>query len=281
MPVPKPVQIEEQDPKFFVFRRDTYVKWVLWAVFALAAGLMLGSFGVALALIPLAYLLLSTMLRIYHKLQIEQVRHYWQTEALFSLYSTLKIAHPMPPMRLWAASPDFVIIGVSLIQEHSPHLVLEIGSGVSTVVSAYALREQGSGQVISLEHDATFAAVTAANLRSHQLESTAQVRYAPLKPVTLGDTTYAWYDTNALNALPGTIDLLVVDGPPSGTGSMARYPALPVLYEYLSPGALILVDDFLRDDEYAMVNRWIDDYKLSMIRTYANEKGAVVLQKPR
>lgn len=280
MPIPKPVQIEESDPRFFAFRLDTYVKWALWVIFTVVAGFLLGGFGAALSLIPLAYLLLSTLLRIYHKLQIEQVRHYWQIEALFSLYSTLKIAHPLPSMRLWAASPDFVIIGVSLIREHAPRLVLEVGSGVSTVVSAYALQEQGSGQLISLEHDASFAGVSSANVTSHRLEHIAQVRYAPLKPVLLGDTTYPWYDTAALDNLPGTIDLLVVDGPPSGTGPMARYPALPLLYERLSPGAFILVDDFLRDDEYAMVNRWVEDYKLIVVQTYANEKGAAVLQKP-
>jgi predicted O-methyltransferase YrrM len=182
-------------------------------------------------------------------------------------------------MRLWAASPDFVNIAVALIREHRPQLVVEIGSGVSTLVSAYALRANGSGKLISLEHEATFTEVTARNLHSHQLDSIASVRHAPLQNLTIGQVDHPWYTTDALPDLPDQIDLLVVDGPPSGTAAMARYPALPVLYDRLKVGAYVLVDDFMRDDEYAMVNRWLDDYDLTVIRAYANEKGAVILRK--
>lgn len=278
MPVPKPTHIEEHDPKFIAFRRDIYIKWAAWAVFTIIAGLLLQGFGVALSLVILAYLLLSTALRLYHKLQVEQIQHYWQTEALFSLYSTLKIAHPLPPMRLWAASPDFVVLAVSLIREHKPNVVLEVGSGVSTIVSSYALQDVGQGHLISLEHEQQFAEVTAANLVAHRLDHIGSVRYAQLKSITLNGNDQPWYDTAVLADLP-PVDFLVVDGPPSGTADMARYPALPMLFDRLKPGAYILVDDFMRDDEYAMVNRWLDEFKLTVVRTYANEKGAAILQK--
>lgn len=278
MPVPKPAHIEENDPKFFTFRRDIYIKWAAWGVFAIAAALLLDAFGLALALVILAYLLLSTMLRLYHKLQVEQIQHYWQTEALFSLYSTLRISHPLPPMRLWAASPDFVILAVSLIREHRPQVVLEIGSGVSTIVSGYALKELGEGQLISLEHEQQFAEVTAANLTEHQLDHIASVRYAPLAAVPVGGDSRRWYTPNVLENLP-PVDLLVVDGPPSGTAELARYPALPMLFDRLKPGAHILVDDFMRDDEYRMVNLWLDEFNLEVVRTFANEKGAAILRK--
>ncbi len=278
MPVAKPTHIEESDPKFFAFRRDVYIKWAAWGVFTIIAGLLLDGFGVALSLVMLAYLLLSTALRLYHKLQVEQVQHYWQIEALFSLYSTLKIAHPLPPMRLWAASPDFVILAVSLIREHRPQVVLEIGSGVSTIVSSYALQELGEGQLISLEHEQQFADITAANITAHRLDHIASVRYAPLKSVMLNGVSRPWYDTAALENIP-PVDLLVVDGPPSGTFDLARYPALPMVFDLLKPGAYILVDDFMRDDEYAMVNKWLDEFDLKVVRTFANEKGAAILQK--
>jgi predicted O-methyltransferase YrrM len=183
-------------------------------------------------------------------------------------------------MRLWAASPDFVILAVSLIREYKPGLVLEIGSGVSTIISGYALNEIGDGQLISLEHEAHFAEVTAGNVASHNLSHIATVLHAPLKLLNHHANSQLWYDTAALDHLPEPIDLLVVDGPPSGTAPMARYPALPVLYDRLKPGAYILVDDFMRDDEYTMVNRWLDEFDLTIVRTYANEKGAVILRKP-
>ena len=52
--------------------------------------------------------------------------NYRQVEALFSMFSTLKLRHPLPPMRVWPISPDFANIVISLIAEHRPGLVLEI-----------------------------------------------------------------------------------------------------------------------------------------------------------
>ena len=59
--------------------------------------------------------------------------------------------------------------------------------------------------------------------------------------------------------MPGRIDLLVVDGPPGLLRPQARYPALPVLRERLSPGASILLDDTHRADEREIVRRWLDE----------------------
>ena len=280
MSIPRPTHIETQDPKFLLLRRDTQNQFLAWGLLTIIAGLILGTPGLAIALAALGYLLVTLLLKIYHKLQVEQVQHYWQTEALFSLYNTLSITRPLPPMRLWAASPDFVTIAVSLIKEHHPQTVVEIGSGVSTIVSAYALQSNGSGQLISLEHEAEFSKVTAENLHSHQLDAIATVFHTPLQETKVRNTAQPWYTLDLLPSVPDIIDFLVVDGPPSDTAPLARYPALPLLYERLRDGGYILVDDFMRDDEYAMVNCWLDEFDLTVIRTYANEKGAIILQKP-
>lgn len=277
MPVERPQHIETQDPKYFAFGREVYLAWALWAVASFLL-ILAEQIGLILSLVTLGILVLATLLRIYHKLQIEQVRHYWQTEALFSIYSTLRIEHPLPPMRLWAASPDFLVLAISLIRRHKPQVIFEVGSGVSTLLAGYCLRAQGSGQVISLEHEMRFTEVTRDNILAHGLQDYASVRHAPLQAQVIEGETRMWYDTSALADLPG-IDLLVVDGPPEGTQAMARYPALPMLFAKLNEGAYILVDDFMRDDEYAMVNQWLSDYDLTVVQTYANEKGAVILRK--
>jgi len=279
MPVERPQHIETQDPKYFAFQREVYLAWALWAVASFLL-ILAGQIGLILSLVTLGVLILGTALRIYHKLQVEQVRHYWQTEALFSIYSTLRIEHPLPPMRLWAASPDFLVLSLSLIRRHKPQVIFEVGSGVSTVLAAYCLRDQGGGQIISLEHETRFADNTRDNLVAHGLDSYATVYHAPLLAQSIDDDIWLWYDLSRLNDLP-SIDMLVVDGPPEDTQTMARYPALPLLFAKLNPGAYILVDDFIRDDEYAMVNRWLETFDLSVVQTYANEKGAVILQKGR
>jgi predicted O-methyltransferase YrrM len=278
MPIPKPRHIEAQDPKYFAFRRDVLGWWVMWGGLSVATWLIWGDIAVIGSLVAFGGMVLWVMLRLYHKLQIEQFHHYWQTEALFSLYSAVPISKPLPPMRLWAASPDFVTLIVSAIKYNRPQVVFEVGSGISTIVTGYCLRELGSGRVLSLEHDRRFSQVTADNIIGHGLEDVAQVIYAPLKPTTIKTDIYLWYDLSVLENIP-PIDLLVVDGPPEGTQRMARYPALPLLFSKLNDDAIVLVDDFMRDDEHKMVNEWLDEFKLTVIGSFANEKGAVILRK--
>ncbi|HZL04081.1 MAG TPA: hypothetical protein VFE45_01440, partial [Coriobacteriia bacterium] len=74
-------------------------------------------------------------------------RHYQQVEALIGLYETLDIGLPLPPMRGWPASPDFARELACVIAETRPQTIVEIGSGVSTLVAGYALKKNGMGRV--------------------------------------------------------------------------------------------------------------------------------------
>jgi hypothetical protein len=67
-----------------------------------------------------------------------------------------------------------------------------------------------------------------------------------------------WYAQDALDALPGRIDMLVVDGPPSNLPGMdlGRAPALEALAPRLSHGAMVALDDMHRPGEQAVARRW-------------------------
>jgi predicted O-methyltransferase YrrM len=278
MPLQSPTPIQEQDPRYFKRRRQLLTSWFLWAGVSIIVCVLAPEVGLLFPLITLAGLLFDTMLKLYHQIQVDNFQHYRQVEALVSLYAALRIEYPLPPMRLWAASPDFLTRSVALIKRYKPGIILEIGSGVSTIVNAYALREMGTGSLIAVEHEQKFAAVTADNLVAHQLSDFARVIHAPLRPVRVDGREFMWYDTLQLAAI-SSIDLLIVDGPPEKTGKLARYPALPILFDRLNDGAYILVDDFMRTDERAMVNQWLVAYPLEIVLTDANEKGAVILRK--
>jgi predicted O-methyltransferase YrrM len=156
--------------------------------------------------------------------------------------------------------------------------VLELGSGASTVLIAYALEGLGAGRVVSLDHEPAYARRTEALITAHGLEAIASVRTAPLTAITLDGEAFSWYAPDACSGL-GTIDLLMVDGPPGSLGSQARYPALPVLQPFLAPDAVILVDDGGRDDEAAVVKRW-QAIDLRLTAEYVEtEKGAYVLRR--
>ncbi len=185
----------------------------------------------------------------------------FQQQALHAIHSILPIRAPLAPMTSWAATPGFIATVLEHLQRArrkrgSDLTVVECGSGVSTVVTAYALEMMGSGRVISLDHDDAYGKVTSERLLDHGLQAFGQVIHAPLKDVTIQGDGFPWYDLDQLT-LEGTIDLLVVDGPPESTRSWARYPAFPLLVDRLSDEAWILVDDAGRPDERASVESWV------------------------
>jgi hypothetical protein len=81
---------------------------------------------------------------------------------------------------------------------------------------------------------------------------------APLKEVALGEEVFLWYDISDPDSI-GPVDLLVVDGPPSSTGPLARYPAVPFFQSQLGPGAIVVLDDANRKDEKAVMQRWCEE----------------------
>ena len=163
-----------------------------------------------------------------------------QTEAFIQLNSLLKFTAPLPATRGWAASPDLLLTISQLVKENKPKLVVELGSGVSTLVVA----KSGAKNVISFDGDAEYAEQTRTLLKQHGVRG-VEVRYAPLTAYRGGAN---WYDLNKFKDLKN-IDLLIVDGPQGGDNSDARYPALEVLLNKLSSKAIVVLDDVNRTGE--------------------------------
>lgn len=206
----------------------------------------------------------------------ESSRLYGQLEALAAIRDALDGRMSLPSMRGTAASADLLRTLVSVILARRPRVVVEAGSGTSTVIIAACLQRIGSGHVWALEHLPRFAGETRELLAARGLEEWATVVDAPLVDVRLGDTTWSWYDLTGLPA-GEPIEVLFIDGPPGDTGPLARYPALPVLLDRLAPGASVLVDDTARPDEQVMVARWRAETPGLEVRHLTLEKGGSLL----
>lgn len=187
-----------------------------------------------------------------------------QTQAQLQLQSMFAPVAPLPVVAGWAMEPTALIELVDVVRRRRPRLVVECGSGTSTLWLAYALRRNGSGRVIAIEHEAEYAQATRQALADHDLTEWADVLDAPLAPVDTPRGPMSWYGFDARGLRD--IDLLVVDGPPRTTGEMARYPALPVLAAGLAPEARILVDDANRADEQAVLQAWRQTWDLELER---------------
>src|SRR6266545_5516603 len=145
--------------------------------------------------------------------------------------------------------------------------IVELGSGISTVLLARLLCQRwppGGFRIAAVEHDARWAQCVTEQLDREGTGADVVVVHALLAPHPEAEGDLTWYDAAALTAglratLRGDpIDLLLVDGPPAyaaGHG-LARYPALPVLHDWLAPGATVVLDDVERSGEQEVLRRW-------------------------
>jgi predicted O-methyltransferase YrrM len=289
-------------------RPDTVAALVVaWLAGALGLGLATGAGAVpTVGLMALGLLLGGLLLLLRHSLELasrigtlagesqrtfntlRQVRAdtskeikqtFRQLEALQNLNAVLPVSDVLPATRGWAASPDLLMVLVDLVITERPSLVVECGSGASTLWLALAMRRFGiDGRIIALDHDPVFGAKTRDFLARHGVGDLAEVRDAALESFTLDGGTYLWYARRAWEDLAG-IDLLFVDGPPAATGHQARYPALPLLSESLSPGAIAVLDDLVVPDMQNVLQLWLDAYPDFSSEILPLEKQAAVLRR--
>ncbi len=206
-----------------------------------------------------------------------------QFESYIQLQKFLDFSFPLNFTRGWAASPDYLLVVLrellKLIKSKASLTVLEVGSGVSTVVVASALRKfSPSSRLFSLEHDYDYYLRTKEELQLNGLDNVNLI-YAPLVSYQIGGKEWWWYETIELfKKLDDTIDLIVVDGPPEVTQEIARYPVVPVMKDKLSEDFVLILDDFNRQGEKRAAYLWKRELKIFESDEPETEKGTLVLR---
>lgn len=192
----------------------------------------------------------------------------------------------LPALHGWAISADFARQLLELFAAGTYDLVVEFGSGTSTVLLALALqRAMQSGRspvarLLSFEHQDDYHRQTSRQLQAAGVADLCDLVLAPLRPYdSAQDRIFPFYDCRPALSAYGRewADrharlLVVVDGPPAATGPQARYPALPILLEHFpSAGFDVLLDDFKRRDEQQVVKMWLADFAAHGFRAVATE----------
>ncbi|MFC6151187.1 MULTISPECIES: class I SAM-dependent methyltransferase [Mumia] len=179
-----------------------------------------------------------------------------QIQSAIHLFSLLPVEGRVPAMGGWAASPDLVEVVVDELLSRRPSLIVECGSGVSTLWFGLAIRHFGLDcKVVALEHHEGFGEQTRAVLARHGLGDVAEVRDAPLTEVDVAGYRGRWYDPAALETL-SDVGLLLVDGPPAATGVHARFPAVPMMRDRFADRVSVVLDDMIRNDEQEVARMW-------------------------
>lgn len=214
----------------------------------LAGTFVAGLFGVGLGggMAVLVYLALTL-----------QVRMRKSARRLESLVNIRPLTANLPvDLTGWAADPVLADEIVRSVVSKSPRLVLECGSGWSTVLVARCLAGLGEGRVVALEHERLYAQRTRRFLGRYGGAEYAEVVDAPLTERNVEGHPRPWYGPEAEDAVTEPVDLLLVDGPPGALAPESRYPAVPLLKERLAPDAVVLLDDGHRPDEARIAKAW-------------------------
>lgn len=204
-----------------------------------------------------------------------------RNQALLNIHSLIKPNYPLPYLLSWAAFPQLISTILTEVKRIKPENIVEIGSGSSTIITSYLLKEIGKGNIISLDHDTHYGKKTKDELSLHGLKEFAQVLHKPLVEQQIKGNNYTWYDVDSLPIEEKSVQILVVDGPPEQTQSHARYPALPLLNKYLSDDAIVILDDAGRKEESEIVEMWLTEFPEFSHEFIHTEKGISILRKKK
>jgi predicted O-methyltransferase YrrM len=167
-----------------------------------------------------------------------------------ALLDLLELPHDsLPHLGSWKADTGLLTLLTEHILSKRPKLVVEFGTGASTLIIARALERAGGGTLISFEQHADFVAGTRNWLADYGLE--ADLRAVPLCP-SPGGWPGLWYDHGAL---PNDIDLMLIDGPPWTIHPFTRGAAAN-LFSHIAPGGTVMLDDAARPGERVVARRW-------------------------
>lgn len=209
--------------------------------------------------------------------------YFSQQEALIELKRIFPDLAFVPPSRGWCGSPDFLMKLVELVVCESPKYVVELGSGLSSVVLGAAMKKFSNGKVDSFDHDQKFTIKSNRFLEVNELSDIVKAIHSPLMNYNLDGTEWQWYGQTEINNIENNIDLLVVDGPPRFLQEKSRFLALPILFDKLSSISTIVLDDANRNNEKQVVEHWKDflrtrQVKYSITTFEYFEKGLVVIE---
>lgn len=218
----------------------------------------------------------------------------------------------------WPISPDIGLHIAGLIDSNNYDVIIEFGSGTSTVLMAKALISKQRGvqtkaitntsstteistlennfsdlpaRIVSFEHNSLYHGKTAQALQENGVEHLVDLAYTPLVDYQYKDgSQYLYYNCNAkLQELANIFKgrkaniLVLVDGPPGATNKNARFPALPHLLNILPEHSYtVIMDDYARDEEKETFSLWEKIAKERAyeisIETISNEKGLAILK---
>ena len=182
-----------------------------------------------------------------------------------------------------------------IIEQFKPTNILELGSGLSTAILSTHMNtvhasQNGKGKIkplyVSIDQSQEYLDETQEMLEKVGADQYVELVQMDVCPFDVqGKTDYSCYDFDEgklFKAFSGTKpDMVIIDGPVGGGPEgipYARLLTLPLAKLITAPGAIVFLDDSLRDTELEIIAQWskLSDVKIHGIKCVA--KGVMVGQ---
>ncbi len=180
----------------------------------------------------------------------------------FSLQQLQRLSIGYVPWSSSAMSPSSVVSVVNDIILNKRRLVLELGTGISTLFVAKVLEDLGEGCLITIDHDKTWQKMCINLMNTNSIKPpnflpiTAELSY--LYKVDNQEVEY--YSMSEIeDTLNGSqIDMLIIDGPPAYSvgKELSRVPAAELFLPYMSDQSSVFVDDSTRAGEIKLIDKF-------------------------
>jgi predicted O-methyltransferase YrrM len=205
-------------------------------------------------------------------------RLYEQLAALLQIERLIGPDVILRPLRGWALSPDAIVQVLAELHPRANPVMIEFGSGQSTVIFASYFKRRGGGRLISVEHNAQYAAQVRAQVEALGLAGFVDLRVVELIEIPGSAPTEACKSYN-LAGLDGNlvVDVALVDGPPSPFGSLTRLHPASWALDHLAPGGKVFLDDSNRPSEKLVVQEIVKKMSGIKVEKIPAEKGLVAL----
>lgn len=204
------------------------------------------------------------------------------TAELHAMYSILqRFPECTLPTSSWSMRFSNLQKVVQLLDKNKPQVVVELGSGISTICIAAWLRQHGSGRLLSFDHDSQWAAATRHELLRQDLGEYAHLHVAPLAAQDVGGHSCTWYNLDPYDKELRNIDMLIVDGPPAGESAddNSRLAAGIYFGSRLAKEATVLLDDSKRPGEKTIADDWASRLPGFSCASHNSLTGLLVMQR--
>ena len=165
------------------------------------------------------------------------------------------------------------------ITRRRPHMIVECGSGLSTVAIALAVSRMAAStpaaRFVSLESNDHWLNLTSDALTRLNLAPYVELSYARVTPLEFNGRLLNAYDTSILR--DSIVDFLFVDGP---TPDYGRAGVLPGFMGRLSDKATVVLDDACRDAERQCVELWTRECGMSFLGYVPVGHGLALFETP-